>query len=328
MDICFLILHYKTNEHTDTCIEYIIRNCDTESFHIVVVDNASPMESWNMLLEKYDSDNRVTLLRNEKNLGFARGNNVGFKYAKEKFNPQFICMINNDAYLLDKNIFEKLKKEFLISKFAVAGPQITTSDGRKTSNPFICSIPSIDWLKYMIRKRKFEILCARFGLYEKVCPFTTKILKKLNILQPPQCVEVVPMSIDSRENETIFESKAYYVGLHGAALFFSPEYIKMFDGIDDRTFLGGEELILYTKVLCSNLVTVYLPDIHMYHVVGGSSTQIANKKRTPSVFYHSLQSYILSKEILVTYQKRNNCELHMDMVRQGKVSSNSQITRS
>lgn len=157
MNICFLILHYKTNEFTDKCIEYIFQNCDTESFHIVVVDNASPIESWNMLMEKYSSNNRVTLLRNEENMGFARGNNVGFKYAKDKWNPEFICMINSDAYLLDTNIYSKIKTEYDISKFAVAGPQIFTSDGKRNSNPFICPIPSIKWFNFMIRRRKYEI---------------------------------------------------------------------------------------------------------------------------------------------------------------------------
>lgn len=165
-------------------------------------------------------------------------------------------------------------------------------------------------------------------MYEKICPFTHKVFKKLNINQPPKCIEIIPSPSMSELNESSSDVKSYCVGLQGAALFFSSEYIKRYDGIDDRTFFGGEEMILYTNMLCANLVTVYLPEIHMYHVGGGSSTKSNSKKRKPSAFYSSLSSYILSKELLVDYKKKNKIELHLDMLRQGKVPENYQIPKS
>ena len=78
MDVVFVILHYMAIDVTMKSVEYITENIDTNQYHIVIVDNASGNGSGEELKAFYLDRGDVTVLINEENLGFAKGNNVGF----------------------------------------------------------------------------------------------------------------------------------------------------------------------------------------------------------------------------------------------------------
>lgn len=61
-----------------------------KAIEIFVVDNDSPSDNPDIIKEKYPD---ITLLKTEKNLGFAGGNNVALKYCKGKY----VLLINNDT---------------------------------------------------------------------------------------------------------------------------------------------------------------------------------------------------------------------------------------
>ena len=63
----------------------------------MVVDNASTQDEASIISDKYP---QVKVIRSNKNLGFAGGNNIGIKEAKGKY----ILLINNDTYFKDFNI--------------------------------------------------------------------------------------------------------------------------------------------------------------------------------------------------------------------------------
>jgi GT2 family glycosyltransferase len=54
--------------------------------------------------------------------------------------------------------------------------------------------------------------------------------------------------------------------IHGCCLIFSEEYINIFDGLDDRTFLYGEEPLLYLRLKKHKLLSVYNPDLKIKHL--------------------------------------------------------------
>lgn len=96
---------------------------------ILIVDNASKEESFKKL-QKLD-DPRVHLLRLNDNMGFTGGNNVGLKYAIEKFNDfQYVFLLNTDAYI-NPNLIGGLKKILDANKDAACiSPKIFSRDGR------------------------------------------------------------------------------------------------------------------------------------------------------------------------------------------------------
>jgi len=82
----------------------------SEPAEIVVVDNDSSDQSVELINSQFPS---VTLIQNDKNLGFAGGVNVGIKYAI-KSKHDFVALFNNDAKADSnwlKHLVDKLKND-------------------------------------------------------------------------------------------------------------------------------------------------------------------------------------------------------------------------
>lgn len=55
-----------------------------------------------------DSTSKIlTLIKNDKNYGFAEGNNIGMRYALNELNPNYILLLNNDT-VVDKDFLNEL----------------------------------------------------------------------------------------------------------------------------------------------------------------------------------------------------------------------------
>jgi GT2 family glycosyltransferase len=97
--IYVVILHWNNFRCTDFCLEYLL-NVEYNPFKVVVVDNGSSDNSVEQLKQKYSFPHFISL---NKNLGFARGTNVGIKFAYEN-NADFIILLNNDVEVSSKFI--------------------------------------------------------------------------------------------------------------------------------------------------------------------------------------------------------------------------------
>jgi GT2 family glycosyltransferase len=86
------------------------------------------------------------------------------------------------------------------------------------------------------------------------------------------------------------------VVLQGCALIFSPKYIELFDGIDERTFLFNEEQLLYWRAVDNNLLTVYNPYILIYHNENASTNLLNKNSRKKEMFV--IENELASTKIL------------------------------
>lgn len=310
MNISFVILHYTAIELTKKCVKYIKENCDTDSYHIIIVDNASPDNSYADLIKEYSEDSYVTIIHNEENLGFARGNNVGFRYAVNELKSDFIVLINNDAFLTEKNIYKKLKEEYELSGFALAGPKILDISGEGNSNPFDIHIMTIPFCKFMIRRKKFDVIFTSINA-KGLLDFIRKVLGKLRILRFPERPR-----IGNVDEKNIKEKKLYRCSLHGSCMFFSPAYTARYDGMDERTFMFGEENILHLQLLRDGLLSCYMPNISIKHVGNGSTNKVIKKSRDRLLFDYknSITGLNVCKEILENYYRKNGHELYEDII--------------
>ncbi len=59
--------------------------------------------------------------------------------------------------------------------------------------------------------------------------------------------------------------------LHGCALLFTPDFFQEYRGFYKKTFLYGEEMILYLMCKCKTLRQVYVPETKIYHKEDQSS---------------------------------------------------------
>ncbi|MBO7047176.1 MAG: glycosyltransferase family 2 protein [Prevotella sp.] len=85
------IITVNYNGLKDTC-ELIDSIPFNETMEVIVVDNASTNDEASIIQEKYP---QITVIRSDKNLGFAGGNNIGIKAAHGKY----IFLLNNDTIL-------------------------------------------------------------------------------------------------------------------------------------------------------------------------------------------------------------------------------------
>lgn len=88
-----------------------------ENMEVVVVDNASKENEASIIKERYS---QVRVIRSEKNLGFAGGNNLGIKAAKGKY----LCLINNDTVFKDFNIQTLIDRAESSTQIAIVCPKI------------------------------------------------------------------------------------------------------------------------------------------------------------------------------------------------------------
>jgi len=70
------------------------------------------------------SNERLIIIKNEKNYGFAEGNNIGIKYTLKVLNPDYVLMLNNDTVVDKKFLTELVKVAEGNEKIGIVGPKI------------------------------------------------------------------------------------------------------------------------------------------------------------------------------------------------------------
>lgn len=121
-DISIITVNY--NGLKDTCELIDSITFDEYSLEVIVVDNASKENEASTIQARYP---KVKVIRSDKNLGFAGGNNLGIKKAKGKY----LFFINNDTYFKDFNIKALISQLESSPNIGVACPKIRFSWGNQ-----------------------------------------------------------------------------------------------------------------------------------------------------------------------------------------------------
>lgn len=270
--VCFLILHYQTIEDTKECINSILMNIKYDNYSIVVVDNGSPNGSGKELIELYKNNPKIKIIISEKNIGFAKGNNLGFKYIKNNMDADFIVMINNDVIMQDADFVKKIIEEYEREPYHILGPKIISSVNQKNQNPMPATLKNLKEVKMGI--------------------FKTRILLLLNYLRiDGALLKVYEKLIKKAEKDGLNQLNDYM--LNGSCLVFSKDYIKIYDGLYENTFLYGEENILYFISKRDNLKMRYLENAFIYHKEDSATNSIVKEgyQKRRFKYKHSLKSF-------------------------------------
>ena len=70
------------------------------------------------------SNRKLILIKNEKNYGFAEGNNIAMRYALKALNPDYVLLLNNDTVVDRGFLGELVKVAESDDKIGVVGPKI------------------------------------------------------------------------------------------------------------------------------------------------------------------------------------------------------------
>lgn len=93
-------------------------------YELIVVDNGSMADEADMLKHQFPN---IKVIRSDRNLGFAGGNNLGIEHAT----ADFLLFINNDTYVKDNSfihLVERMKKESVLGGIS---PKILFADQEK-----------------------------------------------------------------------------------------------------------------------------------------------------------------------------------------------------
>ena len=157
--VSIVILNWNGWQDTIECLESLYQN-NYHNYDVIVVDNASNNDSINKIKDycngkikiespffEYDNFNKpisvlesnfninwnenilssprkLILIKNDKNEGFAEGNNIGIRYALENLDPDYILLLNNDTVVDKEFLVEMLKVSESNPKIGITGPKI------------------------------------------------------------------------------------------------------------------------------------------------------------------------------------------------------------
>lgn len=138
-ELSIIIVSWNTADLLEACLASIMAHPPRRDFEVIVVDNASEDGSVQMVRRQYP---RVTLLENEKNVGFARANNQGIRQASGRY----LLLLNPDTEVRPDALETLLRFLGKHESAGAVGARILNSDG--TLQPSCYPTPTLlnEWL--------------------------------------------------------------------------------------------------------------------------------------------------------------------------------------
>lgn len=264
--IAVVVLNWNGWKDTIECLESLTKTTYPNS-QIIVVDNGSTdgsierIRSWagekkavpflefdaNNISDNNDADKvKLVILKLDKNLGYARGNNAGARFACDRTSAEFIFILNNDT-VVSADALEPLVKVFDIGdKVALAGPKIIDyNTGKFWQGPAIRRLGLFSYLIFLTPLNRF---------------FVRTLLMYKNPARGDKPIKVY--------------------GIPGCAMFFKKDHFRKIGFYDEATFLYWEEYIIAEKLLSSGFDTFFVPASRVLHKVGNSTRNIDTVEKT------------------------------------------------
>lgn len=258
---CVVILNYNTASDCILAVDSIIENASTDNFKICVADNASTKINEIDKIKKINKKNTEILLINE-NRGYSYGNNAAIKYMEEKYNFEYIVIMNPDVLLTRRGSIE-----YIIDRIENSGEKIIGGQ------PLVWTQSCEGQAEFQINIRK--VLTYKECVIESFYP--------LKVLLKKRYEEMIYKNEQPYNKELNFEVPS------GAFFIIKSDTFKQVSYFDPNTFLYGEELILGHKIKKLNKSFLLVPDIKVVHEQG-KSTGLTKKKINRKTNKYMIQS--------------------------------------
>ena len=255
-----VILNYKNYDMTINCIDKLLEN--NYKFQIVIVDNNSNNNSFEILSERYKNISNIVVLFSNSNSGYGAGNNIGIKYIRENTKCRYVCIMNPDILIEEKNIFENLI--FKLEKYNLQG----ITGLQLTNNIFDSS--TLGW---------------KLPTFKDILILNSKVLSRL--------INTLNYKVYNIENNK--DSLAIIDVMPGCFFIINIDIFEKIGYFDENTFLYYEENILSYKAKELNfrfglsLSDVY---IHDHKEKDESLLKLENKYRDRKILLKSQSVYV------------------------------------
>lgn len=238
LDVSIVIVSWNVAELLAKCLDSILSSpIDMSRIEIIVVDSASSDKTVSILREKYP---QVKLLAQSENVGFTRGNNIGFAASTGRT----IFMLNPDTELLGDALPQLLNYLDSHADVGIVGPHTLNSDG-----------------SYQSSRRCFPSKSLAFfesTFLQGLAPKT--MLNDFYLSESPE--------------DAVLE-----VGwMQGSALLVRREIYEKLGGLDESFVMYFEELDWCKRAADAAWKLVYLGTARIIHHGGKSTEQIGAKK--------------------------------------------------
>ncbi|MDO8558837.1 MAG: glycosyltransferase family 2 protein [bacterium] len=259
--VFIIILQYNHSQDTIKCLDSV-RKITYSNYQTVVVDNASESSERDSIINYVKSQGNITLLENEKNLGYAGGNNIGIKYALAH-NADYVFILNNDTTVPPDMLEKLVSVAESDSKIGIVGPAIKEGDGRTAY------YGKISWLKPELKHVYGK---SAIHLLENSRGDSMGGLKH----RPP---ETSPDS-DRRGSRVggmadfpnlALGSKEYIIG---AGMLIKKGVLEKIDGFDEVYFLYFEDADLCLRAQLAGYKLKIAPETTIYHKVSASTSAL------------------------------------------------------
>lgn len=269
--IVFVILHYQSFDETVAEVMHVINDLSGK-IKVVIVDNASPNGSGKKLEELFLNNKNVDVILSNNNTGYAKGNNLGIRYALEKYSPDFIILANNDIEFKQNNFLELLKESFQKKNFDILGPDIFVPETGIHQNPKQSNSYTIEQVQ------KINNNSRRLLNQNKLLFSFRANLKRVSKLRK--------FIIQKRKATSIKRDIVQLnIVLHGSLLVFSKKFFdKMVVPFDEKTFFYFETEILDRKMKDLNMIAKYDPSMLVYHHQNTSTKQSFKNAKAQQAF--------------------------------------------
>ena len=293
--ICFVILNYKTYKEAIACAMSVLTTQKYSDINIIIVDNGSPNDSAEQLENYFKHAQRVHVIVSDENLGFAKGNNLGIKYAREHFEPDFIVVANSDIIFEQSDYCEKVVEIYERKPYAILGGDIIDADRVQHFNPVARS--RIYTIPYM--RKQALVSEGKAWLYRIIKLLHMK--KKVENKEEVATREVEGKSVVANSR---VEEELENVLLHGCCMVFSKDFFQQLDGFWPETFLYAEEEIIYYLAMKKKLKMVYSPEIVCMHKEAVTTKQLYQDFCDGKIFYYDnvAKSYWKFYKLMKSYE--------------------------
>lgn len=252
MDISIIIVSWRVKDLLKKCLESILASTGV-SFEIIVVDNNSADGTAEMLSQ--DFSGQIKFIKNDKNLGFAKANNLGLKQAT----GDYVLFLNPDTEIQSDTLAKSLNFMKQHPNCGIMGSRMYFKSGEP--QPSVRRFPTVSAILLMLFK-----------------------LPKL-FAHLPAIDKYLATDFDYGKEQTVKQ-------VMGAFMLVPKWLIRKIGGFDERFFIWFEEVDLCLAVRKLGYQVIYNPDISIIHYGGKSFSQqalVANQWR----FFQSALKYFL-----------------------------------
>jgi GT2 family glycosyltransferase len=232
MDLSIVVVSWNTKEILIQCLEALAR--ELASFHaeVFVVDNASTDGSPQAVKEKFP---QVKLICNEKNLGFAKANNIALRQCT----GEYIGLVNSDIIVLEDCFRRMMDFAETHPEIGMLGPKILNPDG--TLQHSCMGYPTL-WNSF----------CRAFAL-DSFFPKTQLFGDRLMTFWPHDAVRSVEV-------------------LNGCFWMVRKEALDRVGVLDEEFFFYGEDIDWCKRFRYAGWDVVFSPGAEAIHYGGASSS--------------------------------------------------------